>query len=304
MLEALGHFGLMRCDELVEKRELLRLQTGLAENLERDRNSSAADSPAALEVAHVALIWRRGVHCYDLLIVATQRAEIATKRNPIKVGTMQIPAATVEKLYAFRREPGQGIEGALVETEMLLNIERQIFPFHEPFARRRKEDTAVEIRMLRRDAELLKKAGERGRILSFRVPATAKHAKIVSVGILAGCDDLAAAPHLANQRRDFRTWITGQHHIAVEPDHGVDVAGDEIHQCRFAIPGMQMALGYRRISVEKLVVGFQEVSLAWREAEVAHLDCAGRSSIRKRLQENQRLQEHPVIRAGNKLNDH
>ena len=77
-LEALSQFGLMRPDELVEKRALMRLQAWLAENLEPDRKSSAAEPSAALEEAHMALIIRRGVHDHDLLIVATQRGEIGT----------------------------------------------------------------------------------------------------------------------------------------------------------------------------------------------------------------------------------
>jgi hypothetical protein len=68
----LGQFGLMRSDELVEKRTLLRLQVGLAENLEPDRNLSATEPSTALEEANMALIIRRSVHYHDLLIVATQ----------------------------------------------------------------------------------------------------------------------------------------------------------------------------------------------------------------------------------------
>jgi hypothetical protein len=62
----------MRTDELVEKPTLLRLQVGLAENLEPDRNLSAAEPSTALEEAYMALTIGRSVHHHDLLIVATQ----------------------------------------------------------------------------------------------------------------------------------------------------------------------------------------------------------------------------------------
>lgn len=67
---------LMQFNELVEKCELLRLQAGLAENLEPDRNSPVAELSAALEDAHIAFIWGRGMDHHDLLIVATQRGKI------------------------------------------------------------------------------------------------------------------------------------------------------------------------------------------------------------------------------------
>jgi hypothetical protein len=138
--------------------------------------------------------------------------------------------------------------------------------------------------MVRRDAELVKKPDERGRILSFRLGAAAKRAKIEP--LIAHCDHFSALLHLVNEHGDLRTRITGQHHIAVEPDSGIDVAGDKFHQRRLVIPGMLMALGYWRIRVEELAVGFQEASLPLREAEVAHLNCASRSSIRKGLKED------------------
>ena len=77
-VEMLDQFGLMQFDELVEERELLRLQTGLAENLEPDWNLPVGKPFAALEKAHIAFIFGRGVHHHNLLIVATQRGEIGT----------------------------------------------------------------------------------------------------------------------------------------------------------------------------------------------------------------------------------
>src|SRR4029077_2688477 len=138
--------------------------------------------------------------------------------------------------------------------------------------------------MVRGDAELVKKPDERGCILSFRLGAAAKRAKIEP--LIARCDHFSTLPHLVNERGDLRTRITGQHHIAVEPDSSIDVAGDKFHQRRLVIPGMLMALGYWRIRLEELAVGFQEASLPLRQAEVAHLNCASHSSIRTRLKED------------------
>ena len=77
-LEVLNQFAFMRSHELVEKRALLRLQAGLPEKFEPDRNSSVAEPSAALEEAHMAFTFRRRVHHHDLLIVAPQRGEIGT----------------------------------------------------------------------------------------------------------------------------------------------------------------------------------------------------------------------------------
>lgn len=77
-LEVLSQFAFMRSNELVEMRALLRLQAGLAENFEPDRNSSVTEPSAALEEAHMALVFRRGVHHHDMLTVAPQRGEIGT----------------------------------------------------------------------------------------------------------------------------------------------------------------------------------------------------------------------------------
>src|ERR1700741_2663136 len=73
--EVVSQFALMRSEELVKKRTLLHLQARLAKNLEPDRNSSAAEPSAALEEAHMALIFGRGVHHHDLLIIAAQRGK-------------------------------------------------------------------------------------------------------------------------------------------------------------------------------------------------------------------------------------
>ena len=81
--------------------------------------------------------------------------------------------------------------------------------------------------MVRRDAQLVKKSDEGDRILSFCLPVMAKRAKIES--FVARCDDPTTLPHLGNQRRNFRTRIAGQHYIAVQPDNGIDGAGDELH---------------------------------------------------------------------------
>jgi hypothetical protein len=81
--------------------------------------------------------------------------------------------------------------------------------------------------MVRRDAQLVKKPDEGDRILSFCLPVIAKRAKIEI--FIARCDYLTTLPHLGNQRRNFRTRIAGQHYIAVEPDNGIDGAGDELH---------------------------------------------------------------------------
>jgi hypothetical protein len=52
---------------------------------------------------------------------------------------------------------------------------------------------------------------------------------------------------------------------------------------------MPVSFRYWRIRDEKLPVGFQETSLTFRKAEVAHLDCVSRSDIRKGLKEDERV---------------
>ena len=71
-LKVLSQFALMQSNELVEKRTLLYLQTRLAENLEPDPNLCVAEPSTPLEEAHMALVFRGGVHYHNLLIVAPQ----------------------------------------------------------------------------------------------------------------------------------------------------------------------------------------------------------------------------------------
>lgn len=216
---------------------------------------------------------------------------------------MKVPTAPIKNPHAFGHAPDHGVEGVLFKQKMLLDVECHFFPFNKPFLRIRNEDTAVEIWMVQRDAEPVKQLGEGNRILSCGLPVPASRAKISSVH--ARCDHCTTIPHFSNQRSDLQARIPGQQYIAVEPDSGIDVASDEFYQRRFVIPGvLSMAFGNGRIRNKELIVGFQEASRTGGEAEIAHLDCIGSSGIRKGLQEDQRLQEHPVIRTGNKLHVH